>query len=66
LGRAIDFEPIKALWLKISDQRLDDYRAAIPEEWSGDQGPIDAALSLIRDARDKIDGCLQEISRVLT
>lgn len=66
LGRAIDFEPIKALWLKITDQRLEEYRAAIPQEWGGNQGPIDAALSLIRDARDNIDGCLQEISRVLT
>jgi hypothetical protein len=65
LGRAIDFESIKTSWTNISDQRVEQYRAAIPPEWSGNQGPLDAALSLIRDARDNIDGCLQEISRVL-
>ncbi|MCC8937435.1 hypothetical protein H8A99_13370 [Bradyrhizobium sp. Arg68] len=66
LGRAIDFESIKTSWTNISDQRVEAYRSAIPPEWSGSQGPLDAALSLIKDARDNIDGCLQEISRVLT
>ena len=66
LGRVIDFAHIRNSWTSISDQRLEEYRAAIPPEWSVNQGPIDAALSLVRDARDNIDGCLQEISRVLT
>ncbi|MBN8991627.1 MAG: hypothetical protein J0H42_25595 [Rhizobiales bacterium] len=65
-GRAIDFPSIKTSWTNISDQRVTEYLAAVPPEWRGNQGPLDAALALIRDARDNIDGCLQEISRVLT
>lgn len=65
LGCAIDFGSVKASWMNISDQRVEEYRAAIPLEWSGNKGPIDAALSLIKDARNNIDACLTEISRVL-
>lgn len=65
LARAIDFESIKKSWANISDQRVKEYQAAIPPEWCANQAPLDAALALIKDARDNIDGCMQEISRVL-
>ncbi|MGY3563179.1 hypothetical protein ACVWXP_006448 [Bradyrhizobium sp. USDA 4463] len=66
LGCDIDFGPIKASWMSITNDRIEEYRAAIPREWSGNYAPIDAALSLVRDARNNIDACLTEISRVLT
>jgi hypothetical protein len=66
VGCAIDYAPIKAAWTGITDQRLAGYRQALPPEWMGSAASIDSAISLIRDARDNIDGCLVEVNRVLT
>jgi hypothetical protein len=65
LGCDIDFNPIRVSWMSITDQRIEEYRAALPPEWLVNAAPIDAALTLIRDARNNIDACLIEISRVL-
>ncbi len=61
----LDFGPIRALWSALSDARLGDYRAAIPDEWNGNAPVIDAALERIRNARDNIDGVVAEAERVL-
>lgn len=65
-GREIDYDPIKALWSNLSDTRLTEYQTAIPEAWAGSEAAVQAALKLIRDARDNIDGCLNEVRRILT
>jgi hypothetical protein len=62
----IDFGPIRTAWMRITDDKIDGYREAVPQEWKVNTGAIDAALSLIKDARNNIEGCLTEISRVLT
>ena len=49
----------------MSDARLQEYGKAIPSEWAAAQADIDAALKLIADARDNIDGCITELGRVL-
>jgi hypothetical protein len=62
-GRAINFAPIRSAWQALSDDRIQSYWEALPNEW---QLPAaGSALTLIRDARDNIDGCLTEIQRVL-
>lgn len=66
VGRAIDFGPIKASWQALSDERIQSYWEGLPSEWQVPAASIEPALALIRDARDNIDGCLQEIQRVLT
>jgi hypothetical protein len=43
-----------------------EYERALPGEWTGVAGTVKTALSLIRDARDRIDACLAEVKRVLT
>lgn len=65
-GRIIDYHPIKVCWSSLSDQRISEYRDAVPGEWGEAEPAVTAALKLIRDARDNIDGCLDEIRRILT
>lgn len=64
-GAPIDFASIKSRWSGLSDARLQEYAKAIPPEWAPAQADIDAALKLIADARDNIDGCITELGRVL-
>lgn len=64
-GKVLDLGAIRASWAALSDERLEEYRAAIPVQWGEAAAPVDAALSLISDVRDNIDDCLAEIGRVL-
>jgi hypothetical protein len=63
--RPIDFGPIRAAWASLSDARLAAYGAAIPAEWTAAGETVQQAVSLIRDARDKIDACITELQRTL-
>lgn len=64
--RGIDMAPIEAAWLRIADQRLAQYLACIPEEWSAAISAAQAAIDLAAAARDNIQGCIEEIKRVLS
>lgn len=64
-GQAVDYRPIRAAWLALSDSRISAYGGAIPPEWAAASGAVSGALALIRDARDNIDACLTEVQRVL-
>lgn len=61
----VDLAPIRQRWNAIADDRLIEYRAAVPPEWAHVAVDLDSALALIRDARDNIDACITEIRRVL-
>ncbi len=66
VGRPIDFGPIRTAWASLSNARIEEYELVLPTEWAGAAGAVKAALSLIQNARDNIDGCLAEVKRVLT
>ena len=61
----LDFAPLPALWSRVSDARLQEYRSAIPPEWDDAHRAVDEALDRIQNARDNIDGVIAEIERVL-
>ena len=63
--RAIDFGRIRQAWTALSNERVEEYGAAVPAEWIGASDAVRRALTLIRDARDNIDGCLPEVRRIL-
>lgn len=65
-GREIDFQPIRASWSGLSDDRIHSYGNVIPNEWAAATNAVATALQLIKDARDNIDACIVEIERVLT
>lgn len=63
--RDLDFSPLVGVWSTLSDARLQEYRAAVPPEWSEALPVVDEALGRVRNARDNIDGVIAEIERVL-
>lgn len=66
IGRQIDYQFIRSTWANLSDEQISSYATAIPKEWTDVSGAVKLAISLIKEARDKIDECLKEVKRVLT
>lgn len=65
-GSRFEWAEIKSRWTALSDTRLQEYSETIPPEWAtAARADIDAALTLIAEARDNIDGCIAEIERIL-
>jgi hypothetical protein len=64
-GRNVDYSPIRATWTDLSDDKIKDYVTALPSEWRDVGKVAEGATSLIREARDNIDGILEEVKRVL-
>ena len=63
--RNLDFGPLRRLWSAISDDRLLEYRQAVPPEWYVAHPAVEDALDRVRNARDNLDGVIAEIGRVL-
>ena len=61
----LNYPEISARWLDLSDTRLAQYDASLPEEWVGVRQHFSEALSHLREVRDKIDLCVAELTRVL-
>ncbi len=65
-GVDVDWEEIKFRWADLSDARLDDYMNSIPREWDAARSDLDGAKSLVAEARDRIEDCVNEAKRILT
>lgn len=65
-GRPVDYGPIKDCWSNLSDARIAEYQTAVSDAWVGSEAAVTAALKLIREARGNVDGCLNEVRRILT
>lgn len=63
--RPIDFMIIRDRWRGLPDARVDEYVHAIPPEWAAASDSVNAAVSLIKEARDNIDACITEVQRIL-
>ena len=61
----LDYSHLPGVWSEVTDARLQEYRAAVPPEWSDALPSVDEALSRVRNARDNMDGVITEIDRVL-
>jgi hypothetical protein len=64
-GRTYDLTRLEGAWQAITDQRLENYRKALPVEWVDDAGAAGQALGFIAELRDNIRPALAEIVRVL-
>ena len=62
---SLDFGLLRQRWSAISDDRLLEYRQAIPPEWDAAHPAVEEALDRIRNARDNLDGVIAETRRVL-
>lgn len=63
-GRPLSFDRLAGAWMAISDARLEEYWAALPECWECDV-EAEEALSYIGMVRDNIEPALHEVRRVL-
>ncbi len=64
-GVRIDFSQAKDRWESLTDSRLQEYKEAVPDEWSAAGSDVDAAVALIAEARDNIDSCIGELRGIL-
>ena len=64
-ARNLDFGPLRRRWSEISDNRLLEYRQAVPPEWDAAHSAVEEALDRIRNARDNLEGVIAEIGWVL-
>jgi hypothetical protein len=65
---SIDEVRIKAAWSKIDEGKLREYRQALPPEFRENtttMEQVERALTLVREACQRIDECLAEFRRVL-
>lgn len=64
-GKNVDWSSITESWKQLPDETLSDYEAVIPVEWSVSLPFVQAAIEKVRNARDHIDACANELQRVL-
>lgn len=62
----LSFAPIRAAWADLSDVRLAQYDAILPNEWESTRPPLSDALDHLRRVRNMIDQCLTELQRILS
>jgi hypothetical protein len=63
----IDFDAIKAAWIAITDNRLTGYKSGLPAEWMpAVVSRVQSAITLVQEARENFDACVEEIRRVLS
>lgn len=65
-GQTIDWSQTIASWQAISDSRIEEYAAALPNEWGAANEAIGRALARIKEARDKVESCAAEVQRIMT
>ncbi|MCS6920971.1 MAG: hypothetical protein NZM07_03450 [Elioraea sp.] len=64
-GAVLDFCPVRAAWAALSDAGVEGYAKGLPAEWAGAAGEVNQAIRMIKDIRDRMEGCLKEVARVL-
>lgn len=57
---------VHTAWSNIDGARLQICREALPPEWADGATALQNAVQLLRNARDNIDGFIEEVRRVLT
>ncbi len=64
-GRNLSFAAFQQRWNQITDARLEEYKRALPPEWSTDPTMIRSSLNLIANLRDNIVPTLTEVTRAI-
>lgn len=64
-SQAVDFSRLIGAWEAISDARLAEYRAALPQEWESANDTIEKVLGFVRELRENIQPAMMEVQKVL-
>ncbi|RJT31902.1 hypothetical protein D3227_28110 [Mesorhizobium waimense] len=62
----LDFRHVRDFWSGLSDARLAQYDATLPEEWGATRPNLAEAILHLKQVRDNIDACLKELERILS
>jgi hypothetical protein len=63
-GQDLDLDPVQRSWSAVTDDRLDEYKMSIPQQWIAGTA-LDDAVSLIQGVRGNIAAAIAEVGRVL-
>ncbi|MBX7248928.1 MAG: hypothetical protein K1X35_07725 [Caulobacteraceae bacterium] len=61
----LDFEGVERMWSRLSDIRFGEYDALLPMEWEAERPRLQEAITQLKQVRDRMPECLQELRRVL-
>ena len=64
--RAPTLDRLEKSWEAISDERLNQYIAALPESWKSSAGSVTAAVKYLNELRNHLAAAFQELRRVLS
>ena len=65
-GKALNLDRLIGAWESITDERLAEYRNALPPEWDAASETANSAIHFIMQLRDNIRPAIAEVMRVLT
>lgn len=65
-GKVVNFDRLAGAWLAVTKERLETYRAALPDAWHDASQHANNALLYIELVRDNIEAALQEVRRVIS
>lgn len=66
IGKTVNFDRFAGAWQAITDERLQQYKSALPPEWAGADRTTDATLGYLAQVRNNIEPALAEVRRVLS
>lgn len=61
----LDFVSVRSKWSDLTDDRLEEYRLTLPDEWSICEHSMLKRIHRIKEIRGKIDECEKELKRVI-
>lgn len=64
-SKTLDFKTLRNQWTGLEEGYIAKCRAAIPQEWLGGQAVAEQAITQVRQAKENIDGVIDELRRVL-
>jgi hypothetical protein len=64
-GSDLNFGRFAGAFDVLTDERLSEYRAALPVEWIGDGGDIGRILSYVRELKQNVDGAISNLTEAL-
>lgn len=65
-GRPLNLDRFAGAWLGITNERLSQYRSALPPAWNDADERAARCLEYIAQVRDNIEAALREVRRVLS
>lgn len=64
-SRILDFKVLRDQWTKLDEGYLSKCRSVVPQEWAGGREVAERAITQVCQAKENIDGLIEELRRIL-